>query len=196
MLKSTEFRRDIVAGIISSLIFLILFQPIINFLGVLVQSISNGLLSGLSNSIYSNAALGQRNYIDVIFFSLIISIYFGTATGWLSANILKKKIETSEKTNLLKKFRKSLMSIIIILFIIISVYLLRLGILMVSDLQLNTSFEQRTTVLAPLLTDQQEEELRSSWASMKNRDDYEKINKTMDTYAQQYNIELPKRLWK
>jgi hypothetical protein len=64
------------------------------------------------------------------------------------------------------------------------------------DLQLNTSFQQRTTVLSPIISDVKFKELRAEWALMKNRNDYLKINKEMDDIAKNNGISLPEPLLK
>ena len=62
------------------------------------------------------------------------------------------------------------------------------------ELQLNTSFEQRLTVLAPHLPDQQMKEIRASWATMKTRHDYESINEGLEQLADENGVELPRLL--
>jgi len=64
------------------------------------------------------------------------------------------------------------------------------------DLQLNTSFKQRITVLSPHISEQQEKELRAQWASMKSRKDYENINRALEDAAKNKEVKLPKLLLK
>lgn len=61
-------------------------------------------------------------------------------------------------------------------------------------LQLNTSFNQRLTVLSPDITDQKFKVFRAQWASMHGRVDFENLNREMDVIAMQKNITLPKLL--
>ena len=75
----------------------------------------------------------------------------------------------------------------------------RLPVLLVrqfADLQLNTSFDQRLTVLAPKLTELECKELRAQWASMGSRGDYEEIVSTMETLAEEKDVALPELLLK
>ena len=62
------------------------------------------------------------------------------------------------------------------------------------DLQLNTSFEQRLTVLNPAISEQEEEGLRATWASMRDRQDYLDLKGQMDRMAALNEIELPEPL--
>jgi uncharacterized membrane protein YfcA len=195
MFKSKEFGKDILAGIISALIFLILFQPIINALDRAIPIMGSNVLSNLSNMLYKNAALGHRNYVDVMLFLTFISIVIGAMVGALISLLIRKKISKIDerKTSKIQKFLTITLIVLLIYFLVDSTWS---AILIMSDLQMNTSFEQRINVLAPYITEQQEKELRSSWALMQRRIDYEKINKTMNFFSQQYDIELPPLLWK
>jgi len=58
-------------------------------------------------------------------------------------------------------------------------------------LQLNSSFDQRLTVLAPKISDQEYEEFRALWAGMKSRKDYKIIENKMNNSANKYGIQLP-----
>jgi len=73
---------------------------------------------------------------------------------------------------------------------------LLISTLVFADLQLTTSFQQRLTVLAPKISEQEYKELQASWASMQSRTDYELLNTQMESLAQQHGIELPEPLLK
>jgi hypothetical protein len=64
------------------------------------------------------------------------------------------------------------------------------------DMQLNASFQQRITILAPCLEIEQEEELKAHWAQMKNKEDFENIQLLMESYADSCSIDLPPNLLK
>lgn len=84
----------------------------------------------------------------------------------------------------------------IVFYLFFSGFILYLITTAYVDLQINTSFKQRSTVLAPLITDQEEEELLAKWASMETRNDYLSITELMDSTAHQHNIILPEPLMK
>ncbi|KAF0107134.1 MAG: hypothetical protein FD146_1975 [Anaerolineaceae bacterium] len=195
MLKDVNFRKDILAGIISSLIFLILFQPLVRGLGQLLQPLGEKFFTGFSNSLYSNAALGHRNYLEVVAFETGVSTFFGLSfgffTGYLSRNrFLKIKEKNKQHITIVLKIGMAICWLMLTFGIIAS------SMLFFSDLQMNTSFEQRLAVVVPYLSEQEEEELRAKWASMQTRDDYEKINLILQEYAETYQIELPTLMWK
>jgi uncharacterized membrane protein YgcG len=61
---------------------------------------------------------------------------------------------------------------------------------------MNTSFNQRLTIIAPSLSDNEQKVLKAQWASMRNRRDYEVIVSSIEKIANDKKIELPKLLWK
>ena len=65
-----------------------------------------------------------------------------------------------------------------------------------ADIQLNTSFKQRLNALLPYISEQEEEELRSMWAMMGNRQDYVDITNKMDSIAAEKGIRIPDLLLK
>lgn len=65
-----------------------------------------------------------------------------------------------------------------------------------AQLQLNTSFAQRMHAIAPVLSEQQEEEMWAEWATMRTRTDYERINHKIETYAKARSVALPRLLFR
>ena len=66
-----QMRKGISAGIIAALIVMIFIQPILRFAWSGIQIIGPRILSRYMNSIYRSAALGHRNYVDVILLILL-----------------------------------------------------------------------------------------------------------------------------
>jgi hypothetical protein len=62
------------------------------------------------------------------------------------------------------------------------------------DLQLNASFNQRVTVLAPYIDLHQEKLLKSKWALMESRKDYEEVSVYLEKLAKSKNVKLPRPL--
>jgi len=181
-------RKSILASVIASLFVIIFIQPLLK----LMWSFSTGyLFERFTNSIYMNASLGHRNYIDVMF----LVMGYGVLCGLLSMstlNVLRARGHDMRVISETKFFR--------VFVVILSIVIFVLGLLFVmecfSDLQLNTSFQQRLTVLAPKLSDLEYKELQASWASMKTRSDYLAVNEKMEHLAKVNNIVLPVPLLK
>ena len=180
------------------------FEPIIKWLWGLIVQVSAFTFDGFISFVYQNAAMGKRNYIDVLFFMFIATaaiVYIIENT--IKVNPIQKndkksvnktsgahKENTAPKKKLLNFnyavfYLSAAVMVILILFLTVSVF---------SELQLNTSFEQRLTVLAPVISEQENKEIKASWASMKNREDFLTINAKMENLAGQNNIVLPKLL--
>jgi hypothetical protein len=64
-----------------------------------------------------------------------------------------------------------------------------------AEMELNTSFDQRMTVLAPEISDLDAKRLRARWVQMKTRSDYLGINGTLESMASAHGVSLPKPLW-
>lgn len=221
MLKDKEIRKGIISSIIASLIFLIFFQPILGFIWNILTKISIITYTGYIDNIYKNAALGQRNWLGFLILFFFLSLIFTLITIFLMqfraklSRLYKDKeldlIEKEEdKLKFLKDKQQSVSKIIaplvnhynkfkIFFFIYQTLILLFFGDTLFkayADLQLNTSFNQRLTVIAPYIETQKEEELKSSWASMKTRKDFDELNNTIENIAKSSNVKLPINLLK
>ena len=212
MFKDKAIRRTILISLVSSTIFLALLKPILLLFWELLRDLSSIMYLSFVDSLYSSAALGHRNWLDFIIFTFILlgalmSIFITSFTRRLLA-IRRSKLNSNIITNdslthtpnpkrkFLSRLNKILDKLDIPLGIIMIIAFMTLIINAYADLQLNTSFNQRLTVLAPYLTEQEEEVFAAKWASMKCRYDFDKINAEMDVLAQKNNITLPKNLLK
>jgi hypothetical protein len=221
MFKDKEIRKGIISSIIASLIFLIFFQPILNSLWTILSRLSENTYSGYIDNVYKNAALGHRNWIDYLSLNFLFGFLFVLITALLirfrrKIIFIQQKIkyqsisDENEKQQYHNKINKGYRNRTLFYIkhgkkIVVFTYLYQTFIFLVFadtlfkayvDLQLNASFEQRLVVLAPNIDDQQEEVLRSQWASMTSRKDYEVFNKNFEQLANLKNVELPELLLK
>jgi hypothetical protein len=60
--------------------------------------------------------------------------------------------------------------------------------------QMKLSFEQRMAVLAPSITEEEEEMLRGRFAGLDGRDSYENLKLDMSMAAHQHGVSLPEPL--
>jgi hypothetical protein len=56
---------------------------------------------------------------------------------------------------------------------------------------MRTSFDRRITILAPAISEEDEEGLRARFADLTGRADYQSINNDMDRLARQTGVQLP-----
>ena len=191
------FKREVVISIVAAILATVLFQPLIQWIWGVALNVSSSTISKLVNIVYLQAALGTNNRIDVTFLLIITSGLTGVGIGILSLGFIKKKIQSPNLE--IQKNRSTNLRRILTVGLYIGLYLLILFTILNTgaefhSLQLNSSFDQRLTVLAPAITDQQYKELKASWAIMKTRKDYEQINNTITQLAADHSVELPKPL--
>jgi len=192
MIKDPVIRKGIIASIVATLIVMVLIHPLLRLCWEGVLGFGTYCHRGFVDSIYRSAALGKRNHVAVMLMGLIFCFLVGGITGvavGLTRRIVKPKAERKPpgKTHA------------VVAWIMVVAIALSWTVLLVrqfADLQLNTSFDQRLTVLAPKLTELECKELRAQWASMGSRGDYEEIVSTMETLAEEKDVALPELLLK
>jgi len=214
------FKKEMALSIIVSILVTILFQPLFQLIWAILLSFSASVYSGWLNRIYSIAAFGTNNRTEFIMLYLfyMVLIYVVFILGLLFyQNTLKPILSEAKKNDepledlkieqlqeriieddkelikIAKRLKnKLILVVVIVVFVLFSIF----GAVIeeFASLQLNTSFNQRLTILAPKLTDQEYKEFKALWASMDSREDYEGIKNEMDRIANQYQVELPKPL--
>lgn len=56
----------------------------------------------------------------------------------------------------------------------------------------NSTFQQRINAIAPYIDEQKEEELKSKWALMHSRNDFDMLDKEIELVAKGNKLALPK----
>ena len=215
MFKDKIIQKGVTSSIIASILVTTFISPILDFFWGFVLNYGENWITSFSSKVYSNAAYGKRNWIDTIlamyFFSALIG-FFIFANSYVYKKYQKvesllkdkekgnvKKIEKVENLKSLTKRFKYIKPVLIFNWCISAYFIFssfQTLFLVYADLQLNTSFEQRLNAILPYINDQEEEELKSNWALMVNRTDYEKINMKFEKHALDNNITLPNLLLK
>jgi len=192
-MKEGGIKKEIYVSVIASVLVMILFEPFLKFLWNWILLISVGAFQGLLNAIYRNAALGHRNHVEVQTFMFLSSVFLGI----MLAIVLIQITDRAKIRSAISKIPSKVSSGFIVTFTVIAIFSLIFGVISNTiDLQLNASFQQRLTVLAPKITDQEYEEFEAKWASMKNRDDFLAIVQEMESTATSKGVELPPLLLK
>lgn len=187
--------KSITIGIISSILFLYLFQPILDFIGRVFLDFLSYTGSKYSNDFYSKIAhleLFDFSFYWIAIIFTIVGYLFGETSikGFIS--LFQKKGSLTEKkdnnTNTKKQqhapfyFLNLIACIFIIIFLSTKVY----------QLKLITSFKQHMRIVAPYISEQVEEELYSQWSLMDKAEDYEAVNQRLNSIASQNKITLPR----
>jgi hypothetical protein len=192
MLSDPVFRRTIIGGVVASLVVLVVIQPTLNLVVPTLLDVVAGTFVGFENQVYKNAALGQRNYVDVMTIVTVFTVLIVFPILAYALLTVRKRVASNETLRLrLLTISRFGFPIFAIFGLISAIYL---GVLIFADLQYNTSFSQRLSVLAPAISDQDEEDIRAMWASMESRSDYDRVNQRLEELAQGNSIELPEPL--
>jgi hypothetical protein len=192
MLDDPSVKKGIFAGIVASLLVILLIQPILILVGKIIIWLGNNLYEGISNQIYYDASLGLREKYSFLILTFIFAFIIFIFYLVIRILLFPEKIKKSSLKEI-SFFRKIILILIFISGLVISLFLMSANFV---AFQMNASFNQRYNVLAPVLTDIQLKQFKAKWASMENRKDYENINIEMEKISNNNHIKLPKLLWK
>lgn len=182
---------NVIAGVVASVVFLAFVQPILTLLWEILSSTSISVINTLVDLQYKNAALGQREWVVVFLAMLAIGVISGAMftvlllTTQTRDHSRVKLIEGTIQTFLTFRVTRVLLAVLLLLsapYVAISIF---------TDLQLNTSFNQRLTVLTPHITEHDAQVLRAEWASMNGRVDHKAITLKMEALAASAHVKLP-----
>mgnify|MGYP003381899286 CR=1 FL=1 len=139
---------------------------------------------------YENASLGSRNWVVAVAATIFLFLPINLLVVRLYFKLVKRRHTQADAKP--RRLPEWLGAALALLFMVVSATVPSAYIF--TDLQLNASFDQRLTVLAPHITDQQVKELRAQWALMKSRDHHRAIQGQMQAYAAKASIHLPEPL--
>jgi hypothetical protein len=186
--RDKTFQLSIAASVTASLIVIVFIQPILTVLWGGLVWIATATWEGFLNSVYQNAAIGRRNYVDVFILAIIMIPYIAVSMRLAGIRPPGAKLflgKSSTRINKLYRF------VFVVLFLFLTMVLLSL---IFADLQYNASFSQRVSALKPYVSSSEIDQLEAAWARMESRDDYLSIVERMDTLAQQKGATLPEPL--
>jgi hypothetical protein len=191
------FLWNVIAGVVASVVFLAFIQPILTLVWDLLTSTSVSAVNSLVDVQYKNAALGERNWVIVGLSIIFLSVGSFTFILIMFSPIFRERARgvrsTGSRDAKILRFLGSAITRIL-MCIILAITMLYLLVSMYTDLQLNTSFNQRINALAPYISDQDAKLLRSKWALMKSHADHRAISSKMETLAAQTHVKLPELL--
>jgi hypothetical protein len=197
-LKDKDVRKGIVASVIASVFVLMFIQPILTWTWEIIVSSTPRVFHRLVDSVYENAAFGQRDWIVPGFVTVALGCLAVFASYSLCVLIIQLFWRSFESLRFMERLRATsttssiLLGISIHLVGLLAMLLLATGVF--ADLQMNTSFNQRLAVLAAYCSDQDIKMLRAEWAQMSSRSDYLAIVDKMDSMAKPLGIKLPEIL--
>lgn len=190
-------RNAIVAGVIASLVVIYFIDPILTLLSKLLLSLSNILFTSYLDRLYAEISTGDPNFgfnFLLLFCSLpsFVCIIFliKKALNLIGKRISKQLSEDNKENNRGEK-KKKLYSRIQIHFVLLSI----LGLFVIADqyirLKTSSTFHQYMTVVHPLISDKEYNELLAIYASMKNKADYDALIIKLRDTSEKFGIDLP-----
>ncbi|WP_172562918.1 hypothetical protein [Vibrio furnissii] len=199
MFSDPSVRKSLIVSVVASVLVIIFVQPLIDGVGSLLTWGLSHSVGFMSDSIYKDAALGMREKYS---FLMILFLFQGVFIFVLNAfrrvffpELLEKKsIETMSEKEISTKVKRAKVGVF---FVGLTLALLTSWLLALQyvGFQMNASFQQRTTILAPYISDGEMKKLKSDWGLMENRQDYIEINANIDNLASENSIKLPRLLW-
>ena len=199
------FLVSVTSSIIASIAFAWLLDPVTRWIWHTASDSAWSWFVNLQAAAFRNAALGKREWLStalfIYVFTLVVIVLYtspiGIGCGVLFGRLLRQK--ATDRTRQLIRGRVAPLTLVIlsILMALSLTYAFgKIAFLAYVDLQLNASFSQRVDALSPYIDPMEERRLRSQWALMKSRADYEQINRRLDELATGANIQLPEPLLK
>ncbi|WP_421292696.1 hypothetical protein [Aeromonas taiwanensis] len=176
---SRELKVGIIGGVISSMLVIIFVQPVLGFVWNAVISFGEYLQAGYVDRIYNNAAIGERN-LGGNFSLLILGVVL------LNAPLAIYRYDFSDR------YQKIFSRIIIFSIMSLAIMVLVVSSLSLGIMEINASFNQRVTVLAPSIEDKELKEWKAKWAQMRSQSDYKKLVSAMEKRAIELDVSLPK----
>jgi hypothetical protein len=167
-------KRDILGGLITSVIMLLLIYP-----GFAWRIIMPVVGPWYADRIYNHAALGDR---DDYGFLMVLALALASTLARLFFIIRR-----GPKDNI-GRIVHATWKVMVVISILCAygVYWLSSG----SKL-MTASFTQRLTVLAPAINDTEYKALKARWASMQGKADYDALVTAMDKRATELGVTLP-----
>jgi hypothetical protein len=206
--KDIILKDAIITGIISSVIFTFLLQPIMSTGWAILKDTGSQIYTDFNNRIYAGAALGYRYDVERMFAALFVGLLITITFSWALFIYFDMKgsnpIRELKNNDKFKNFAKSRIGFWISIswklfalafFILFSIRQYLDTELIYASSELNASFQQKMNALKPYLSEPEENELLSSWAMMKSEADYIQINESLELAASKNGLILPRTLW-
>lgn len=177
-------------GVIVSVVMLYLVEPSMKLLVNTLPYFGGRVYTWVWDHAAAQAALGG-DYIDFALFAILFSAIVGAFIGRYGAGgqVFTRKRRSSDTT--WSRWERRLVMLALLLFGPVAATTLLVDF---AAQQMKLSFEQRIAVLAPSITEDEEEVLRGRFAGLEGRDSYENLKLDMNMAARQHGVSLPEPL--
>jgi uncharacterized Tic20 family protein len=186
-----KHNTGIFIGLISTMIFIYLLQPILEFLGNLVVKVGSKVSENYVDKIFTQ--ISHLELMDFGFLFFVVSLTFGGMIMAASTVYIWKRDNDSEEEEKDEKDytsvkRKIPMTIMLIISLVIYIVVISTK---AYQLSLITSFKQHLRIISPYITTQEEKILLSEWSLIGSKNDYDLVYFKLNNVAKKNKIELP-----
>jgi len=188
-----KHNTGIFVGLISTMIFIYLLQPILEFVGNSVVNIGSYIGATYVDKIFSQVS--HLELMDFGFFFFAVMSLVLTAFVSLSVILVWKKDKAKSENEDKPKERKASfiynkILVTFILFVIFTIFVTSIST-KAYQLSLITSFKQHLRIVSPYITTQEEKKILSNWSLIRTKEDYELVYSQLESIAAKQNLELP-----
>jgi hypothetical protein len=175
-------------GVIVSVIVLYLVQPAMELAVDVFPTFGGRFYRWVWDRAAIQAAIGGE-YVDFALFAILFSAIVGAFIGRFGVGAhfsLKRGRRSAE--SLWSRWEKRLVLLLLLLMGPMAATTLLVDF---AAQQMKLSFERRIAVLAPAISEEDEEALRGRFADLAGRDSYQSLNEDMDAMAREQGVLLP-----
>jgi hypothetical protein len=178
-------------GVIVSVVVLYLVEPAMKLAINLFPSFGGFLYRFVWDQAAAQAAVGG-DYVDFAIFAILFSAIVGTFIGryGVGAHVFARRGRRSADS-VWARWEKRIVLLLLLLFGPVAATTLLIDF---AAQQMKRSFEQRIAVLAPALSEEEEEGLRARFADMREHVSYENLKLDMNSMARDHRVDLPEAL--
>ena len=182
-----EWKIAIVGGLISSAIFLYLLDPILRLISYLLFGVGGNLLRAYTDRLFAQAALlaGPDPSLFLLTGTCIAMSGIVTAAG-----VVLMVTRRADRPHPLPRGRAPVW-VFVLLVVIFDALTLFFLYNTFFQIRIVTSFNQHLTAVAPFISDDDEERIRSRWTQMSTKSDYDAIYAELRAIAETHGIKLP-----
>jgi hypothetical protein len=175
-------------GVIISVVMLYLVEPAMKLALNVFPYFGGRVYSFVWDHAAAEAAVGG-DYVDFAIFAILFSAIVGTFIGryGIGAHVFAKRGRRTGES-WWSRWERRVVLLILVLFGPVAASTLLVDF---AAQQMERSFNQRITVLAPAISDDEEEVLRGRFAGLTGRDSYESLTIDMDQMAHAHGLTLP-----
>ena len=177
-------------GVIVSVVMLYLIEPAMRLAVNNLPQFGGQFYQMVWDRAAMQASIGG-DYMDFAMFAILFSAIVGAFIGRYGAGgqVFTRKRRSSDTA--WSRWERRLVMLALLLFGPVAATTLLVDF---AAQQMKLSFEQRMAVLAPSITEEEEEMLRGRFAGLDGRDSYENLKLDMSMAAHQHGVSLPEPL--